>query len=144
MRILIDGSNVLGAMGLERESSESKRHLLRLLASFGRAHRRKLTCFFDGERPADFGAGPGSIQIRFCAPISADDAIVAEVERKREPFRVVTSDRGLAMRVKRRDVETVDAPLFIRELQSIPEGEPSPPSDEEWERYFSDPKNRNV
>ena len=144
MRILVDGSNVLGAMGLERESSESKRHLLRLLVAYGRAHRRKLTCFFDGERPADFGAGPGAIQIRFCAPVSADDSIVAEVERKREPFRVVTSDRGIAMRVKRRDVETVDARQFIRELESIPEGEPPTGTDVEWESYFSDPKNRNV
>ena len=131
-------------MGLERESSESKRHLLRLLAGYGRAHRRKLTCFFDGERPADFGGGPGAIQVRFCAPSSADDAIVAEVERKREPFRVVTSDRGIAMRVKRRDVETEDARLFIRELESIPEAEPSTESAVEWESYFLDPKNRNV
>ena len=38
---LIDGSNVLGAMRVDRHGDEGKRGLVRLLASFARARRTR-------------------------------------------------------------------------------------------------------
>ena len=144
MRVLVDGSNLLGAMRLDRESAEAKRVLLRLLASWARRKKAKVTCFFDGYRPASFGATLGGVVARFSHPRPADDAIVEEIEKlAREPFRLVTSDAGLAARARGRRVELVEARRFAEELtQEEGESEAGPAGD--WESYFSDPKNRNI
>jgi hypothetical protein len=55
----------------------------------------------------------------------------------------VTSDRGLAAKIRRRAVEVVDAASLLRELESLPRDESSG-SAEDWAAYFSDPKNRNI
>lgn len=145
MRMLVDGSNLLGALRLEREGDGSKRELLKLLAEYGRKKRRRILCFFDGPRPGAFATQLGHVTARFPAPKSADDAIVEEVEKLgKEPFEIVTSDRALAARCRRRTVAIVDSAAFARDLErTAEEGEGSPPA-EEWESYFSDPKNRNI
>jgi len=51
---LIDGSNVLGAMRVDRHADEPKRGLVRLLANFARAKRTRVTCIFDGPEPWSF------------------------------------------------------------------------------------------
>src|SRR5688500_5146472 len=109
MRYLVDGSNLLGALRLDRESVEAKRALLRILATWARAKKGRVTCYFDGFLPASFATGLGGVTARFTHPRPADEAIVEEVERLgREPFRIVTSDRALAGRCRRRNVETND------------------------------------
>jgi predicted RNA-binding protein with PIN domain len=144
MRVLVDGSNLLGAMRLDRESGEAKRELLRRLASWARRRKAKVVCFFDGYRPAAFAGTLGAVVARFSHPRAADDAIVEEVEKiARESFRIVTSDAALAARCRGRRVEIVDARSFARELEE-PDGERDDPPAEEWESYFSDPKNRNI
>lgn len=146
MRVLVDGSNLLGALRLDREGVESKRSLLRTLAAFARARKAKVVCFFDGSAPGSFATSLGSVSARFTHPRSADDAIVEEVERLgRDPFRVVTSDGGLAARVRRRNVEIVGAAAFARELEALGEGGGEGEGEGiDWAEYFSDPKNRNV
>ncbi|MFN2442757.1 MAG: NYN domain-containing protein [Thermoanaerobaculia bacterium] len=143
--MLVDGSNLLGALRLDREGDGPKRELLKLLASYGRSRRRRILCFFDGPRPSAFAAQLGHVTARFSAPRSADDAIVEEVEKLgKEPFEVVTGDRALASRCRRRNVSILDSASFARDLErTAEEGEGSPPADE-WEAYFSDPKNRNI
>lgn len=145
MRMLVDGSNLLGALRLDREGDSPKRELLRLLAEYGRKKRRRILCFFDGPQPGAFGTQLGHVTARFSAPKSADDAIAEEVEKLgKEPFEVVTADRALAARCRRRNVTILDSASFARDLErTAEEGEGSPPS-EEWETYFSDPKNRNI
>ena len=139
MPFLIDGSNVLGAMRVDRHSDASKRALVRLLAGFARAKRTRVTCVFDGPEPPSFARHLGVVSIVFSGPRSADEVIVERAANGRG-WSVVTSDRGLAARVQRRQVEIV-APLgFIREMEAsaTTEGETS----DDWDAYFSDDKNR--
>lgn len=144
MRTLVDGSNLLGALRLDREGAESKRLLLRTVASWARRRKAKVVIFFDGARPDAFATALGAVTARFSDPRPADDLIVAEVEKlAREKFRIVTSDQELAGRCRRRGVEIVDSRAFAHELESG-EGEEGPRGGDDWSAYFSDPNNRNV
>jgi predicted RNA-binding protein with PIN domain len=139
MPYLIDGSNLLGAMRVDRHGDESKRNLVRLLASFARAKRTKVSCIFDGPEPASFAKHLGSVTVAFSGTRSADD-IISERAAQGRGWSVVTSDRGLAARVQRRQVEVIAPVQFIREMEASASSE-SDPSDD-WSAYFSDPKNR--
>jgi len=136
---IIDGSNVLGAMRVDRHGDESKRGLVRLLASFARAKQTRVTCVFDGPEPPSFARHLGSVIVVFGAGRSADDVIV-ERARNGRGWSVVTSDRGLAARVQRREVAVVSPLQLIREMEESASGEPE--GGDDWESYFSDSKNR--
>ena len=136
---LIDGSNVLGAMRVDRQGEEGKRGLVRLLASFARAKRTRVTCVFDGPEPPSFARHLGSVTVAFSGPRSADELIIERAATGRG-WSVVTSDRGLAARVKRREVEVVAPTDFIRQMEQAASGEET--VTEDWDAYFSDPKNR--
>jgi predicted RNA-binding protein with PIN domain len=137
---LIDGSNVLGAMRADRNAVESKRELARLVASFARAKRTKVTLFFDGPEPPNFARHLGGATVVFAAKRKADDLIIEQTQAARDAH-VVTSDRELAARVVGRRIEVVDAQQFVRELEAA-EAEPGATPAEDWMNYFSDPKNR--
>lgn len=139
MPYLIDGSNVLGAMQVDRHSDEAKRGLVRLLAGFARAKKTRVTCIFDGPEPSSFAKSLGAVSVAFSGARSADELIVERAANGRG-WSVVTSDRGLAARVQRRQVEMVAPATFIREMESAARGEES--VGEDWDTYFSDPKNR--
>jgi hypothetical protein len=136
---LIDGSNVLGAMHVDRHGDDSKRGLVRLLAAFARAKRTRVTCVFDGLEPASFGRHLGSVTVVFSGPRAADDVII-ERARSGRGWSVVTSDRGLAARVARREVAIVPPQTLIREMEQAGSEGSDPGGD--WEAYFSDPENR--
>ena len=137
---LIDGSNVLGAMRADRQAVESKRELTRLVASFSRARRARVTLFFDGPEPANFARHLGSATVVFTGKRKADEVIVEQARSARDAH-VVTNDRELAARVGGRRIEVVDAQQFLRELEAA-EAEPGAKPAEDWMSYFSDPKNR--
>lgn len=136
---LIDGSNLLGAMRVDRHSERSKRHLVKLLASFARAKRTRVTCFFDGPEPGSFARGLGSVTVVFSGTRSADD-LIAERAKSGRGWSVVTNDATLAARVRGRHVEVVSPQQLIAELDQL--GSESEAADEDWARWFSDPKNR--
>src|SRR5687767_251512 len=136
---IVDGSNVLGAMRVDRHSDEAKRGLVRLLAAFARAKRTKVACIFDGPEPVSFGRHLGSVSVVFSGPRSADELIVERAANGRG-WNVVTSDRGLAMRVERRQVSVVAPAALIMEMESAASGTEG--GEEDWTAYFSDPKNR--
>jgi hypothetical protein len=136
---LIDGSNVLGAMRVDRHGDDSKRGLVRLLASFARAKKTRVTCIFDGPEPPSFAKSLGPVTTVFSGHRSADELIVERAASGRG-WSVVTSDRGLAARVARRQVEIVAPQQFIREMEASASGEEA--AGEDWSAYFSDPKNR--
>lgn len=141
MRYLVDGSNLLGVMRLDRESAESKRALLRALSWFATEERARVTCWFDGSRPAELGAAPAGVTVRFSHPEPADEQIVREVaSRKGDALTIVTSDAGLRARSRGRNVETLDARTFAGRL-SRDEGAAGEGTDD-WERYFSDGEKR--
>lgn len=145
MRYFIDGSNLLGAMGLPRESGTAKRELARRLASFARTASSKVDCVFDGARPESFPTSFGGLSIRFSHPQSGDDVIVKLVGSASAPSTVVTNDRGLGGRVKSRKVQVESCSEFRARLDRTEPVDDSRPNDVgDWESYFSDPKNRNV
>jgi hypothetical protein len=137
---LVDGSNVLGAIGADVTAPEPKRDLARLVAAFARQRRTKLTCYFDGPEPADFGRHLGSATVVFSGTRAADELIVERVRGGASGI-VVTSDRGLAARIAGRRVKVIDSAQFARELQEL-ERDPTAAPAEDWIAYFSDPGNR--
>jgi predicted RNA-binding protein with PIN domain len=140
MAWLIDGSNVLGAMRADLHAVEAKRELARLVASFARAKRTKVTLFFDGPEPPSFARHLGNTTVVFTARRKADDVIIEQASAARDAH-VVTSDRELASRVGGRRIDVVDSRQFVRDLESSA-SDPGNNSDEDWISYFSDPKNR--
>ncbi len=144
MPYYIDGSNLLGALGVNRESSESKLTLVRMLAAFARARRTKVVCWFDGGDPGSFASHVGSVSVRFAHPRSADHCIGDQVASSTAPCTVVTSDRALGNRLRSRRVTVTTSLEFKRLLEEIPQSDDSSGLSSDWEAYFSDPKNRNV
>lgn len=145
MRYVVDGSNLLGAIGLPRETDAGKRELVRRLASFARTSHSRVDCVFDGTRPESFATSLGGLSVRFSHPQSGDDLIEQLVSAAAGPSTVVTNDRALAARVKSRKVGIQSCAEFRARLDSsqiADEGRTSDGTD--WESYFSDPKNRNV
>jgi uncharacterized protein YaiI (UPF0178 family) len=139
MSWVIDGSNLLGSA---RADVAAKRALVQRLAQFARARRTKVICAFDGNEPEHFAAHLGRVKVAFSGARAADELIAKQVASG-SGWKVVTSDRGLAARVKRRTVEIVEPSGFLRELESLPRSEATGPA-EDWMAYFSDPKNRNI
>jgi predicted RNA-binding protein with PIN domain len=139
MSWVIDGSNLLGHA---RSDVAAKRKLVQALAQFARARRTKVVCLFDGSEPEHFGAQLGGVRVVFSGARSADDVIAKQVSNG-SGWKVVTSDRALASKIRRRAVEVVESPAFMRELESLPSSE-STGSPDDWAAYFSDPKNRNI
>ena len=142
MSWVIDGNNLLGRAGASRDAADTKRQLVRSLANFARARRTKVTCYFDGSEPEHFGRHLGSVSVIFSGARSADDLIAKKVATG-SGWKVVTADRGLAARIRRRQVEVIDPGGFMADLEALPAGEEKV-ADEEWLTWFSDPKNRNV
>ncbi|HVR37804.1 MAG TPA: NYN domain-containing protein [Thermoanaerobaculia bacterium] len=139
MPFLVDGNNLLGAMHADRRSDEPKRQLVRLLAMFARARKTKVTCIFDGPEPASFAKDLGAVKVAFSGSRSADD-LIAERAAGGRGWSVVTSDAGLAARVRGRHVEIVAPASFAAELERAASSTDG--GSEDWAEYFSDPKNR--
>ena len=139
MSWVVDGSNLLGGA---RADVAAKRKLVQALAQFARARRTKVTCTFDGNEPEHFAAHLGGVRVVFSGARPADELIAKHVASG-SGWKVVTSDRTLASHIKRREVEIVGAPTFLRELENLARSESSGAT-EDWAAYFSDPKNRNI
>src|SRR3954453_4593237 len=106
---VVDGMNVIGTRpdGWWRDRPRAQRRLVGELGALGEA----LTVVFDG-RDHEVGAPPG-VEVRF-AP-HADDAIA---ELAGPDVVVVTSDRGLAERVRARGGTVESSKAFADRLRS--------------------------
>lgn len=149
--VLLDGNNLLGRLG-----GGSREGLVAELAQLARERRKRFTVVFDGPP----GAGRpkvqalGDVTIVFAAPRTADEEILRRVQASRDPrgVTVVTDDRGLASDVSGAGARTLGVEEFRRNAtRHLAEGaaraaetaKPRPSiSAAEWERWFSDPKNR--
>jgi predicted RNA-binding protein with PIN domain len=138
MSWIVDGSNLLGN---SRSDPSEKRKLVQALAQFARARRTKVVCTFDGNEPEHFGKHLGGVSVVFSGARPADELIEKRVATG-SGWKVVTDDRALAARVRRRAVEVVGTAAFLHELERTPSSEGVP--SEDWAAYFSDPKNRNI
>ena len=123
MRWLVDGMNVVGSRpdGWWRDRERAKRALAERLAEFARATGDEVTVVFDG-RPFEVEAAP--VRVDFAparGPNAADDEIARRVEADPDPgsIAVVTSDQGLAARVREHGAEVVPAGGFRRRLDGL-------------------------
>jgi uncharacterized protein YaiI (UPF0178 family) len=112
-----------------------------LLAGFARAKKTRVTCIFDGPEPPSFAKSLGAVTVAFSGSRSADDLIVERAANGRG-WSVVTSDRELAVRVQRRQVEVVAPAVFIREMEVAAAASGEESAGDDWDTYFSDPTNR--
>jgi len=136
---LVDGSNVLGAMRADRHSDDAKRGLMRLLAGFARAKCTRVTCIFDGPEPHSFARHLGAAIAVFSGTRTADELIIERAANGRG-WSVVTSDRGLAAKVQRRQVDVVAPATFIREIELASTTDEA--AGDDWSAWFDDPKNK--
>ena len=142
MTYVVDATNLLGALRRNRESDEEKRGLVRALGNVARLRKAKIICVFDGAAPGGFATQLGAVTVRFAAPRSADDVIRDQAQKAKGRLHVVTSDNGLAAAVRRRDVSIVPVTDFTQIIASAEQDSGIVSND--WEQYFSDPKNRNI
>jgi pimeloyl-ACP methyl ester carboxylesterase len=117
VRWIVDGMNVIGSRpdGWWRNRPAAWRRLARGLERYAQQSGDEVRLILDGRRPDDWPED-GLVDIGFAdgGPDAADDAIVGVVAADPDPeaLRVVTSDRGLARRVRKLGAEVVGAGEF--------------------------------
>jgi predicted RNA-binding protein with PIN domain len=142
MSWVIDGNNVLGRLGGEaRESADAKRELVQRLAQFARVKRVRIACYFDGPEPAHFGRYLGNVTVFFSGKRSADE-LITERLAERSGWKLVTSDYALARRLEGRRVEIVAPAALLQLIEEAGRQQGSGLEADDWEAWFSDPKNR--
>ena len=120
---LIDGNNVMGSRpdGWWRDRRGAARALVGELAAFAAREHAPVIVVFDGA-PFDVEVPDGApLEVAFAlrrGRDAADDEIARRVAEARDPatLRVVTSDAGLARRVRARGADVVPAGRFRRDL----------------------------
>ena len=122
MRVIVDGMNVIGSRptGWWRDRPGAMRDLTGELAAHAEATGDRVIVIFDG-RPFDLRGSDG-VEVRFATrggPNAADDDIAALVEADDDPasLTVVTSDSGLAARVRDAGGEVTGAGAFRSRLE---------------------------
>jgi predicted RNA-binding protein with PIN domain len=128
-RLLIDGMNLIGSRpdGWWKDRPKAMQALLDELERYTTATGQEVGVVFDGrplelDQPAD-----ARVRVAFArrrGPDAADDEITRMVAAdSREPrLNVVTSDKRLANRVRRRGAETITSGAFRRELEELQDG----------------------
>ncbi len=102
--LIVDGNNVIGSRpdGWWRDRAGATRRLVALLGAWAAAEDRDVLVVFDGRPPGGLAA-PDRVEVRFAersGPDAADDVIAALVAGAPAGAEVVTSDAGLAARVR--------------------------------------------
>lgn len=153
--VIIDGNNLLHAMREHAPiAAVGRETMVRLIERWSRGSGCKVTLVFDGPAPRG-GLGkqlsPDALTVRFSAPATADDLIVAAITEEMEPsrLRVVTSDTAIRHAAGYRKCRCTDAVSFIGELfpdqapgeapRPLPEEKPTnvaPEDAEHWNHIF--------
>ena len=120
--VIVDGNNVMGSRpdGWWRDRAGAARRLVAQLGNWAAGAERDVLVVFDGAPPAELDA-PARVEVRFArarGPNAADDDIAAFVAADAAPerLRVVTSDAGLARRVRAHGAEVVGARELLDQL----------------------------
>jgi predicted RNA-binding protein with PIN domain len=149
MAEIVDGNNLIGRLG-----GGTREGLVSELCEVARRKGKRLTVVFDG--PPEAGRAKvqsfGDVQVVYAAPRSADEEIVRRIREARDPrgVTVVTDDRALAAAVSSAGARTAGIEIFQRDASarmqapaSAETGKPAAAGNpRDWERWFSDPKNR--
>jgi len=143
MPYFLDGNNL---MGKRDPSSEDRDALVRELAERLRQTRASAVLFFDGGARRQSTLGRLSIRDGFSS--SADDDILASIARARSAreVTVVTSDAALARRARDAGASVLGPANFFGRVGtpgSASEKDAAKIDVDDWERYFSDERNRD-
>lgn len=158
--VLIDGNNLLHAMHAHAPIPHVGREtLVKIVERWARGGDEAVTVVFDGPTPRgelEKQMASKRIEVRFAAPASADDVIVATIQRERDPIGllVVSDDTAIRHEARARRCRHSGTVAFIAELfppGAKPEGERRPQRGEkpaaisdkekqEWLDIFDDGK----
>jgi hypothetical protein len=153
MPYLVDGNNLLGALGRAPDRREPDgAALVSEICGRLRQVKARLTLVFDGASAIGRDrTALGHLEVRHAGSRSADDVIVEIVQRSASPrdWTVVTEDRGLASRARQAGARTMRVADFWRRFGAgralhSDEARRGGPSLEEWLAYFGDDRNRGV
>jgi predicted RNA-binding protein with PIN domain len=146
MPYLLDGDNLVGTERRRRATSQDRDALVSEISDRLRRTGAKVVLFFDG---AGRAISLGSLEVRYAGPVSADEAILREIARARQPGEttVVTADRDLARRARDQGAAALSPADFWKRFGAA--GQPAGPARDapvnvaEWLDWFSDESNRN-
>jgi predicted RNA-binding protein with PIN domain len=120
--VVVDGNNVMGSRpdGWWRDRAGATRRLVAQLGDWAASADRDVLVVFDGAPPPGLEPPP-RVEVRFArrsGPDAADDDIAAIVAADAAPerLRVVTSDAGLARRVRPHGAVVVGARELLDQL----------------------------
>ena len=120
--VIIDGNNLLHAMREHAPiAAVGRETMVRLIERWSRGSGSSVTLVFDGPAPrGGFSKqlSPEGLTVRFSAPETADDLIVAAIGDEKDPtrLRVVTGDTAIRHAAGYRRCRCTDAVSFIGEL----------------------------
>jgi hypothetical protein len=148
MPYLLDGNNLIGrARRTGRPSEADVASLIAEVSDRLRRTRASAVLFLDGA--GGRGASLGRLSVRYAGSRSADDAILAAIQRSgaSRDVVVVTGDRGLAERAREAGARSLSPEAFWSRFgKAGAEESPAEPARvnvEEWIQYFEDDKNRS-
>jgi hypothetical protein len=144
-----DGNNLIGqSAAMARQDRTTRKSFLALLGEHALARGGRFVVFFDGD-DHDRSMPPRGVRVRYSAPLSADDAILRDVQgaSARSEIIIVTNDHCLASSCRGLGVKTMDWRQFSAKMASS-SGKPAKtvPKEEkidleDWSHYFGlDPK----
>lgn len=136
--VIIDGNNLLYAMRAHAPLPAIGREtLVRVVERWAKQRDDSVTLVFDGPIPHGGLARQmtsSRITVRFSAPMTGDDVIVAMVHRANDPgaVRVVSGDTAIRREARYRRCGHTDVVKFVAELfPSERASSPSPPATSE-------------
>jgi predicted RNA-binding protein with PIN domain len=139
-----DGNNLIGQTASEASlDRKTRRAFLKHLSSCSRTRGGRFLVFFDGDDP-DRAMPPPGVQVRYSAPLSADDDIMRRLEGTStvSDIIVVTNDQALTTRCRNAGAKTMTWAHFNRAtrpragVEHRRTGENTRIQVDEWVRFF--------
>lgn len=133
--LIIDGNNLLFAMYEHAPLPNIGREtLVRIIERWATGRTTDITLVFDGGEPRGAMAEQmrsDRIDVRFGAPVSADDVIITMVQETKDPgkIRVVSGDKAIGSEARRHRCRHTTSVAFVKELFPPKSRPPGPEAD---------------